>query len=93
MPRKKKYENALIVKDIFARECFAMDDMTTGLCFKYLDLKKKESREFLKEQIEGVVRIFNDALKELEGEEKKKNGSNDKHTDESEEKTKKSKKK
>lgn len=66
MPRKKKYENALIVKDILARECQAHGDMQGSIMFRFVDLKKKDNREFLRKQIEGVAQIFNDALKELE---------------------------
>ena len=67
MGRKKKYANALIVKDIFARECNAMDDIQGSIFFKFLDLKKKDDREFLAREIKGIINIFNDALKELEG--------------------------
>lgn len=77
MPRKKKYENALIVKDILARECNHFGDMQGTVMFRFLDLKRKEDRVFLKKQIEGVAKIFNDALKELEEKENKKNESND----------------
>lgn len=66
MGRKKKYANALIVKDILARECHAMGDMQGGVYFRFLDLKKKGDREFLAREIKGVMNIFNDALKELE---------------------------
>lgn len=92
MPRKKKYENALIVKDILARECNHFGDMQGTIMFRFLDLKRKDDRAFLRREIAGVAKIFNAALKELE-EKEKENGCNDKHTDESEEKTKKSKKK
>ena len=67
MGRKKKYANALIVKDIFARECNAMDDIQGSIFLKFLDLKKKDDREFLAREIKGIINIFNDALKELEG--------------------------
>ena len=66
MGRRKKYENALIVKDILSRECSAMGDMQASLMYRYLDLKKKDDREFLKTQIESMVKMFNDAVKELE---------------------------
>ena len=66
MARKKKYANALIVKDIFTRECNAMDDMQGSMFFRFLDLKKKDDREFLAREIKGIMNIFNDALKELE---------------------------
>lgn len=66
MGRKKKYANALIVKDIFARECNAMEDIQGSVCFRFLDLKKKDDREFLAREIKGIMNIFNDALKELE---------------------------
>ena len=79
MPRKKKYENALIAKDILAREFQALGDLQGSIVMRYLELKNKEDRKFLKAQIEDVAKIFNDAIKELE---EKKNESNDKHTDE-----------
>ena len=66
MGRKKKYANALIVKDIFARECNAMEDIQGSVYFRLLDLKKKDDREFLAREIKGIMNIFNDALKELE---------------------------
>lgn len=66
MGRKKKYANALIVKDIFARECDAIENIQGSVCFRFLDLKKKDDREFLAREIKGIMNIFNDALKELE---------------------------
>ena len=66
MGRKKKYANALIVKDIFARECNAIEDIQGSVYFRLLDLKKKDDREFLAREIKGIMNIFNDALKELE---------------------------
>ena len=66
MGRKKKYENSLIVKDILANECNRLEDMKGSLFFKFLDLKKKDDREFLKREAEYIRNIFNDALKELE---------------------------
>lgn len=66
MGRKKKYENAEIVKGIFAREFAAMGDLTASLGFKWMDLKDINNRVYLKKQIEEVMTIFNDALKELE---------------------------
>lgn len=92
MPRKKKYENALIVKDILARESQALGNMQASIMYRFIDLKKKDDREFLKEQTKQMIEIFNNAVKELEGKEKK-NESNDKHADESEEKNQKSKSK
>lgn len=73
MGRKKKYENALIVKDILSRECHALGDMQAGLMYRFLDLKKKDDRDFLKKNIESMCTLFNDALKELE---EKKNETN-----------------
>lgn len=66
MPRKKKYENALIVKDILAREFNHFGNMQACIAIKFLDLKKKDDREYLKKQIKDLTVIFNDALKELE---------------------------
>lgn len=66
MGRKKKYENSLIVKDILANECNRLGYMKGSLFFKFLDLKKKDDREFLKREAEYIRNIFNDALKELE---------------------------
>lgn len=66
MGRRKKYENALIVKDILSRECSAMGNMKGSLMYRFLDLKKKDDRQFLKTQIESMVEMFNDAIKELE---------------------------
>lgn len=84
MGRKKKYENALIVKDILAREFNALGDLQGSIAIRYIDLKNREDRKFLKVQIEGVAKILNDAIKELEKEDKK-NESNDMSADESEE--------
>lgn len=67
MGRKKKYANSEIVRGIFSRECNAMDDMQGSIMFRFLDLKKKDDREFLAREIKGIMNIFNDALKELEG--------------------------
>lgn len=67
MPRKKKYENALIVKNILARETQALGDLQTSLVFRFLDMKKKNDRDFLKNQTKDMITIFSDALKELEG--------------------------
>lgn len=66
MGRKKKYENSLIVKDILANECNRLGDMQGCMLFKFLDLKKKDDRDFLKREAECIRNIFNDALKELE---------------------------
>ena len=66
MGRKKKYENSLIVKDILARECHALGDMQGSIMFRFLDLKKKDDREFLRNNIKVMIDIFNNALKELE---------------------------
>ena len=90
MPRKKKYENALIVKDILARESQALGNMQASIMYRFIDLKKKDDREFLKIQAEQMIEIFNNAVKELE---EKKDESNDKHTDETVEKNQKSKSK
>ena len=66
MGRKKKYENALIVKNILSRECQALGDMQGSIMFRFIDLKKKQDREFLRDNINGMIVIFNNALKELE---------------------------
>lgn len=66
MGRKKKYENSLIVKDILASECNRLGDSQGSLMFKFLDLKKKDDRVFLKNNINALLKIFNDSLKELE---------------------------
>ncbi len=65
MGRKKKYENAEIVKGILAREANSMGDMQLCLAIKFIDFKSKADREFLANNIKGVRDIFNDALKEL----------------------------
>ena len=62
----KKYEDALIAQDILASECNRMGDMQGCLMFKFLDLKKDDDREFLRKNINGIMEIFNKALKELE---------------------------
>lgn len=87
MGRKKKYENAEIVKKILAREADAMGNIQFSVSLIFLDLKKKDDREYLKHHIEEMINLFNDALKELE---EKKNESNDKHADEPVDKMKKS---
>lgn len=51
MPRKKKYENALIVKDILAREFNHFGNMQACITIKFLDLKKKDDREYLKSKL------------------------------------------
>lgn len=66
MERKNKYKNALIVKEIFARECNVIEDIQGSVYFKLLDLEKKDDRDFLAREIKGIMNIFNDALKELE---------------------------
>jgi hypothetical protein len=66
MKRKKKYENAEIAKKIMERELNFLGDLETCLYFKFLDLKKKDDREFLSKNIKEFKEIFDDALKELE---------------------------
>ena len=66
MPRKKKYENAEIVKQIITRECNYYGDMKSCLVFKFIDFKKKQDRDFMRESINEMIVIFQDALKELE---------------------------
>lgn len=78
MGRKKKFENALIVKDIMARECGYLGDMKGSLMFRFLDLKKNEDREFLQKQIEDFMKIFSDASKELKEAEKRKDKKDEK---------------
>lgn len=67
MPRKKKYENAEIAKQIISRECQQLGDMQGSIMFRFLDLKKKEDREYLKVQCEFMRDLFGNAAKELEG--------------------------
>lgn len=67
MGRKKKYENAEIAKQIISRECQALGDMQGSIMFRFLDLKKKEDREYLKVQCECMRDLFGNAVKELEG--------------------------
>lgn len=66
MPRKKKYENAEIAKNILAREANNLGDMQLCMSLKFLDLKNEADRKFLVKNIKGVRDIFEDALKELE---------------------------
>lgn len=66
MKRKKKYENCEIVKGILSRECNALGDMQGSLAFRFLDMKSKDDREFLKRNIKDIIDIFNDALEELD---------------------------
>ena len=66
MPRKKKYENAEIAKQIMSREFNALGDTKSSVMFRFLDLKKKEDREYLKEQCEFMRDLFGNAVKELE---------------------------
>ena len=66
MPRKKKYENAEIVKGILAREYHHIGDMKMCMFYKFLDFKDEENREFLKSNINEMIGIFKNALKELE---------------------------
>ena len=40
--------------------------MQACIAIKFLDLKNKYDREYLKKQIKDLTVIFNDALKELE---------------------------
>ena len=67
MPRKKKYEYAMIVKNILARESHALGNTQASIMYRFLDLKKKDDREYLKVQTESMVEMFNEAIKELEG--------------------------
>lgn len=66
MGRKKKYENAEIVSKIFSREFQHLGNMQASIAYRFLDFKKKDDREFLKKNINEMMKIFNDALKELE---------------------------
>lgn len=66
MPRKKKYENAEIVRKMFEREFNYVGDLQSCMVFKFLDLKKKKDKEFFKNNINEMIGIFEDALKELE---------------------------
>ena len=66
MGRKKKYENALIAKEILSRECMVMDDIRGSLMFRVLDLKKEDDRTFLKKNVEWMIELFTNAKKELE---------------------------
>lgn len=65
MGRKKKYQNCEIVRGILSREFSALGDMQSCIAFKFLDMKNKNDREFLKRNIKDMIDIFNDALKEL----------------------------
>lgn len=65
MGRKKKYENAEIVKGILSREANAMGDMKMCISIKFIDFKSQRDREFLANNIKGMIEIFGDALKEL----------------------------
>ena len=66
MERRKKYENCEIVKGILSRECSTLGDMQGCIAFKFLDMKSKDDREFLKRNIKDIISIFNDALDELD---------------------------
>ena len=67
MPRKKKYENAEIVKRILEREFNNLGDLQGCMIFKFLDFKKKEDRDYLKDNINQMIELFQEAVKELEG--------------------------
>ena len=67
MGRKKKYQNCEIVRGILSRECNALGDMQGCLAFKFLNMKNKNDKEFLKRNIKDMIDIFDDALKELGG--------------------------
>ncbi len=67
MPRKKKYENADIVRQIFSREFNYMGNMEASILYRFIDFKKKDDRELMRKNINEMMQIFNDALKELEG--------------------------
>lgn len=88
MGRKKKYENALIVKGILSREAQTLGNTEASIIFRFLDLKKKDDRECLKRNIIDMMDIFESALKELEDNnegigtnEKRKTTKRTKHTD------------
>ena len=66
MRRKKKYENAEIVSGIISREFQHSGNMQASIVYRFLDFKKKDDKEFLKKNINEMMKIFNDALKELE---------------------------
>lgn len=74
MGRRKKYENALIVKDILSREANALGNLQASLAFRFVDLKNKEDRKFLKRHIDDMIKMFTAASKELEEKEEKKDG-------------------
>ena len=66
MGRKRKYENAEIVKDILSREASSFGDIQLSLSLKYIDFKSEEDKKYLANNIKGMLEIFNNALKELE---------------------------
>lgn len=65
MGRKKKYENAEIVKGILSREANYFGDVNLCMSIKFIDYKSGEDRKFLANNIKDMLDIFNDALKEL----------------------------
>ncbi len=69
MGRKKKYENAEIVKGILSREANNIGDMQLCLSLKFIDFKSKADRKFLANNIKEILEIFSDALKELDDKE------------------------
>lgn len=66
MGRRKKYENALIVKDILSREAQALGNMQASIAFRFVDFKNKADREFIKRNIDDMIKMFTAASKELE---------------------------
>lgn len=66
MSRKEKYQNADIVRQIFAREYQAMGNLEGSIVYRFLDLKKKKDRAFLAQGIKQMIEMYQDALKELE---------------------------
>ena len=66
MAKEDNFTNIQIAQNIIATMFHEIGDIQACLTFRFLDLGKKKDRELLRKNINGMMEIFNDALKELE---------------------------
>lgn len=62
----KKYENAIIVRNLISREFNAHGNIDYSILFRFLDLNTKKDRKILKKNVKELIDICNKALEELE---------------------------
>lgn len=62
-----KFKFSKIAQRMIVREFENMEDDVSAISMKFLELKNnKEGRQYLRDNINGLINIFNDALKELD---------------------------